>query len=175
MLAAIWTKLLQAQALFHVLLILRCLIVALFTVGASHRNQGLIFRCHKLPLSLYVWLDSLTPNGLMLGLKSSKPLAGIGPATSSLPRRRSTTELQRRYEILSFEFSILNLNNSLQNLTLKTQNCKSARGRIRTAVLVRDQIYSLTPLTTRPPVPVFFKVRCDLSEKADGGIRTPGK
>jgi hypothetical protein len=44
--------------------------------------------------------------------------------TSSLPRRRSTTELQGQH----------------------------AQGRIRTAVLRREQIYSLPPLATRPPV-----------------------
>ncbi len=31
-------------------------------------------------------------------------------------------------------------------------HCCYAQGRIRTAVPFRDQIYSLTPLTTRPPV-----------------------
>jgi hypothetical protein len=97
------------------------------------------------------------------------PFAGIGPATSPLPRECSTTEpkgqtLQNnqtsgagegnRTLVLSLEgFSSTielhppNPKNPHQNLKLT-----GGEGWIRTSVLVRGQIYSLLPLTTRPPL-----------------------
>ena len=55
--------------------------------------------------------------------KNLEPLTGIGPVTSSLPKRCSTTELQRRKD--------------------------GGESRIRTYVGIRRQIYSLLPLATR--------------------------
>jgi hypothetical protein len=132
-------------------------------------------------------------------------MAGIGPATSPLPRECSTTEphgqLARRTKHHTFTFNtsatgqqyqlmeretgiepaslawkarVLPLNYSridagttdtqhaltqpphypvtqLQTHT-KTNSYAGGEGWIRTSVLVRGQIYSLLPLTTRPPL-----------------------
>ena len=64
---------------------------------------------------------------------SLKPPARIELATAALPMRCSTDELQGQ--------------------GASSTDTSDAGGRIRTAVLVRDQIYSLTPLTARPPLP----------------------
>ena len=45
--AARGAVLLQTQTVFHVLLVLRGLIVALLAVNARHRQFRLIFRCHN--------------------------------------------------------------------------------------------------------------------------------
>ena len=61
-------------------------------------------------------------------------LVRIELTTSPLPRECSTSELQEQET---------------------PQTCGGGQGRIRTAVLVREQIYSLSPLTTRPPTQIL--------------------
>ena len=82
-LAAARAEFLQAQPVFHIFLILGRLVVALFAVGARQIQDRLIFRSHYKTSS-----NSTT--------FPTKPLTRIELVTSSLPRRRSTTELQRR-------------------------------------------------------------------------------
>ena len=126
-LAAARTKLLQAQTILHVLLVLGRLIITLFAVATREHQNGLILGCHDLLRN---------PNNLD-NPNSLKPPARIELATAALPMRCSTDELQGQTR-------------QMQPLNAISIN---AGGRIRTAVLVRDQIYSLTPLTTRPPLP----------------------
>ena len=62
--------------------------------------------------------------------------------TSSLPRKCSTPELQQ-------------LERSQTNLFQKTRII-CGQSRVRTYVLVREQFYSLSPLTTRPSAPKIY-------------------
>ena len=89
--------------------------------------------------------------------------------TSSLPRKCSTPELQQ-------------LERSQTYLFQKTLLC--GQSRVRTYVLVREQIYSLSPLTTRPSallnsgISFIIQTFNHLNQKflnfrASGGIRTP--
>ncbi len=89
---------------------------------------------------------------------------GIEPATNSLEGCDSTTELLP-HPILDFGFAILHqmpafLHHILTCLNPKSeiQNRKSThggQGRIRTPVARKErQVYSLLPLTARPPVRV---------------------
>ena len=122
------------------------------------------------------------------------PIAGIGPATSPLPRECSTTEPNGRYSktmskpahcadldlleretgiepaSLAWKARVLPLNYSRivaptpaisrfgsHRIGHSQALCKNpfiagGEGWIRTSVLVRGQIYSLLPLTTRPPL-----------------------
>ena len=116
------------------------------------------------------------------------PIAGIGPATSPLPRECSATEpnglcltaakaairlkanftiakrLERETGIepasLAWKARVLPLNYSrleAEPVNSKRPTSRSTiftggEGWIRTSVLVRGQIYSLLPLTTRPPL-----------------------
>ena len=75
MLAAIVAEFLQAQAVFDVLLIFRCLVIAMLAIAASQRHQSLIFRGHHF-------------------LFPKKPPTRIELVTASLPMRCSTDELQ---------------------------------------------------------------------------------
>ena len=128
MLAAARAEFLQAQAILDVLLILGRLIVALFAIAAREHQNTLILGRHNLLRNL----DNLN---------SLKPPARIELATAALPMRSSTDELQGPLTL------------RIADLICKNpQSATDAGGRIRTAVLVRDQIYSLTPLTTRPPL-----------------------
>ena len=97
------------------------------------------------------------------------PIAGIGPATSPLPRECSATEpnghsnlqLQanktqifsrvergRRIELLALAWKA----KVLPLYEPRNDAATGGEGWIRTSVLVRGQIYSLLPLTTRPPL-----------------------
>ena len=78
--AATRAKLLETQTLFDVFLVLRRLIVALFAIGASQRQIGLILIRHD--------------KSSLRTAQPEKPSTGIEPVTSILPRSRSTTELQ---------------------------------------------------------------------------------
>ena len=91
-LAATWAKFLEPQTIFHVLLVLGRLVVALFAIAARHRQNCLILIRHNI-LEINFECKSLM----------QKPLTRIELVTSSLPRRRSTTELQRRLPTLIYE------------------------------------------------------------------------
>ena len=118
------------------------------------------------------------------------PFAGIGPATSPLPRECSTTEPKGLFQPIrnqnaflrrsgsleretgiepassAWKAGVLPLNYSRIGGTSSTPNATfrqipnaleihfiaGGEGWIRTSVLVRGQIYSLLPLTTRPPL-----------------------
>ena len=88
--------------------------------------------------------------------------------TSSLPRKCSTPELQQ-------------LERS-QPIYFKKLIFYCGQSRVRTYVLVREQIYSLSPLTTRPSAQINFRnvfVNQIRNQqyfsilRASGGIRTP--
>ncbi len=94
---------------------------------------------------------------------------GIEPATNSLEGCDSTTELLPR-PLFDFRFSISDsasyarpsrwTASTVVNPKSKIQNHKSTRGgqgRIRTPVARKErQVYSLLPLTARPPVQFSF-------------------
>ena len=61
MLAAARTILLQSQAILHVLLVLARLVIALFAIATSHRQNGLIFVRHDNLDNLDSALGSITP------------------------------------------------------------------------------------------------------------------
>ncbi len=142
--ATLRTKLLQAQAVFDVLFVLGRLVIARLAFGAGQRQNRLILGCH-----FGSFLLQLTSTAFQTELK--KPPAGIEPAAATLPMWCSTDELQGRTRLRIWDCELrikrrANPQSEISNPQL------SARGRIRTAVPFRDQIYSLTPLTTRPPV-----------------------
>ena len=95
--------------------------------------------------------------------------------TSSLPRKCSTPELQQLERSLK-EVSTpkVQLQKSLllkANKTISKNSYFCGQSRVRTCVLRREQIYSLSPLTTRPSALTISWNSQFL--RASGGIRTP--
>ena len=86
-------------------------------------------------------------------------MAGIEPATSSLPRKCSTPELHRQYVKFRAEDEAQTRDPQLGRLMLYQlsyfRKFYCGQGQIRTAEAVRQQIYSLPVLTTYLPTQNF--------------------
>jgi hypothetical protein len=140
-------------------------------------------------------------NYLSFCFSDREPLVRIELTTSSLPRKCSTTELQRLFHCRRRQSSKWSgrpgsnrppeawkataLPNELlplviiQNKELKVFSLvsfktrlkkKSGQSWVRTNVLVREQIYSLSPLTTRPSAHVIL-IRWRLPKYSGQAIR----
>ena len=83
-----------------------------------------------------------------LQLSKTELLMRIELTTSSLPRKCSTPELQQLVD-KNCPWAIPNIREKKSNQSI-SKNSFCGQSRVRTYVLVREQIYSLSPLTTRP-------------------------